>query len=87
MAAVGRETSMKYDRIFLFTLNVVARLFGGLAILASLMFLVSAYAIQENRIVNIIVGLAVGVMGIAFLVAKPVNPEKLATIRRRMGSN
>jgi uncharacterized membrane protein YuzA (DUF378 family) len=78
---------MKYDRIFLFTLNVVARLFGGLAILASLMFLVSAYAIQENRIVNIIVGLAVGVMGIAFLVAKPVNPEKLATIRRRMGSN
>jgi uncharacterized membrane protein YuzA (DUF378 family) len=78
---------MKYDRIFLFTLNVLARLFGGLAILASVMILVSAYAIQQNRIVNIIVGLAVGVMGIAFLVAKPVNPEKLATIRRRMGSN
>jgi hypothetical protein len=51
---------MKYDRIFLFTLNVLARLFGGLAILASVMILVSAYAIQQNRIVNIIVGLAVG---------------------------
>ncbi len=78
---------MKYDRIFLFTLYVLSRLFGGLAILTSLMFLVSADAIQENRILNIVVGLPAGAMGIAFLVTKPVNAKKLASIRRRMGSN
>jgi phosphatidylserine synthase len=78
---------MKYARFCLITLNVLARLFGGLAILTSLMLLASVYAIQENRIVNIVVGLAVGAMGIAFLVTKPVNAERLASIRSRMGSH
>jgi hypothetical protein len=77
---------MKYDRIILFTFNALARLFGGLAILASFGFLASAYAIRENRFLNIAVGIVVGAMGFAFLVTKPVNSEKLASIRRRMGN-
>ena len=76
---------MKYDRIFLFTFNALARLFGGLAVLAGLGFLVSAYAIRENRFLNIAVGIGVGAMGITFLVTKRVDSEQLASIRRRMG--
>lgn len=40
---------MKYDQAFLSGFNLLARGFGVLAIVAGLFFLVSAYAIKENR--------------------------------------
>jgi uncharacterized membrane protein HdeD (DUF308 family) len=74
---------MKHDRVYL--INFLARLFGVAAIFAGIAFLVSAYAIVENRVLNIVVGLIAIVMGIAFLVTKSVNAEQLARIRRRIG--
>jgi uncharacterized membrane protein HdeD (DUF308 family) len=74
---------MKHDRVYL--INFLARFFGVAAIFAGVAFLVSAYAIVENRVLNIVVGLIAIVMGIAFLVTKPVNAEQLARIRHRIG--
>jgi uncharacterized membrane protein HdeD (DUF308 family) len=76
---------MKFDGVFLIAFNVLARLFGVLAILAGIIFLVSAYAIKENRFLDIVIGLFVIAMGIAFLLTKSINAEQLARIRRRMG--
>ena len=74
---------MKDDRVYL--INFLARLFGVAAIFAGIGFLVSAYAIVENRVLNIVVGIIAIVMGMAFLVIKSVNADQLARIRRRMG--
>jgi hypothetical protein len=76
---------MRFDGAFLIAFNFLARLFGVIAILAGIIFLVSAYAIEENRVLDIVVGLFAIVMGTAFLVTKSVNAELLARIRRRMG--
>ncbi len=84
MAAVERR-HMKHDRVFLIGFNFLARFFGVAAIFAGIAFLVSAYAIEENRVLNIVVGFIAIVMGIAFLVTKSVNAEQIARIRRRMG--
>jgi uncharacterized membrane protein HdeD (DUF308 family) len=74
---------MKHGRVYL--INFLARFFGVAAIFAGIAFFVSAYAIVENRVLNIVVGLVAIVMGTAFLVTKSVNAEQLARIRRRMG--
>jgi uncharacterized membrane protein HdeD (DUF308 family) len=76
---------MKFDRVFLIAFKVLARLFGVLALLAGIIFLISAYAIKENRFLDIVIGLFVIAMGIAFLMTKSINAEQLARIRRRMG--
>jgi uncharacterized membrane protein HdeD (DUF308 family) len=76
---------MKFDRVFLFFFNFLARLFGVLAIFAGIVFLVNAYVIEDNRVLDIVVGLFAIVMGIAFLVTKSVRAEQLVRIRRRMG--
>jgi hypothetical protein len=76
---------MKFDRVFLIAFNFIARLFGVLAIFAGIVFLVSAYAIKENRPLNIGVGIFVIGIGVAFLLTKSLNVEQLARIRRRMG--
>jgi uncharacterized membrane protein HdeD (DUF308 family) len=56
---------MKLGRAFLTAFNVLARLFGSLAILAGIVFLVSAYAIKENRSLDVVLGLFALAMGIA----------------------
>jgi uncharacterized membrane protein HdeD (DUF308 family) len=76
---------MRFDRAFSIVFNLVARLFGVIAILAGIIFLVSAYAIEENRVLDVVVGLFAIAMGIAFLVTKSVNADLLGRIRRRMG--
>ena len=83
---LGVESSyMKFHRVFLTAFNVLARLFGSLAILAGIVFLVSAYAIKENRFLDIVIGFFLMAMGIAFLLAKSIHAEQLARMRRRMG--
>jgi uncharacterized membrane protein HdeD (DUF308 family) len=76
---------MRFDHVFVIAFNVLARLLGVLAILAGIIFLVSAYAVKENRFLDIVVGLFVIAMGFAFLMTKSVNAEQLARMRRRMG--
>jgi multisubunit Na+/H+ antiporter MnhC subunit len=69
----------------LITLNVLARLFGALSILVGIVFLVSAYLFRENRILDVVIGLWVTAMGIAFLLTKSLTAKQLARIRLRMG--
>ncbi len=76
---------MKFDRAFLTAFNVLARLFGSLAILAGAVFLVSAYAIKENRLLDVVAGLSAIALGIAVFFTKPLDAEQLARMRRRMG--
>jgi uncharacterized membrane protein HdeD (DUF308 family) len=76
---------MKFDRVFLIVFNILSRLFGVLAILVGIVFLVSAYAMKDNQVRDFLIGLVVIVMGVAFLVTKSVNAEQLARLRRRMG--
>jgi len=76
---------MKLDRVFLIVFNGLARLFGVLAILAGIIFLVSAYAIKANRFLDIEIGLFLITVGSAFLLAKSINEEQLTRMRRRIG--
>lgn len=76
---------MKLDRLILMALNGFARLFGVLAILAGIVFLVSAYAVKATRFLDIAIGLFLTAMGIAFLLTKSINAERLTRMRRRMG--
>jgi multisubunit Na+/H+ antiporter MnhG subunit len=77
---------MKFDRVFLFGFNLLSRLFGVLGILVGVVFLVSAYALKENRAINIGVGIFLIGLGVAFLIAKAAKAKHLARMRRRMGS-
>jgi len=75
---------MKLDRLILIAVNGLARLFGVLAILAGIVFLVSAYAVKANRFLDIVIGLFLMAMGSAFLLTKSINAEQLTRMRRRM---
>jgi hypothetical protein len=75
----------RFERAFVIAFNLLARLFGVLAILVGIVFLLSAYLFSEYRILDIVVGLCVAAMGIAFLLAKSLTAEQLARIRLRMG--
>ena len=59
---------MKPDGLILIAFNGLARLFGVLAILAGIVFLVSAYAVKANRFLDIVIGFFLMAMGSAFLV-------------------
>jgi hypothetical protein len=48
---------MKFDRAFLTAFNLLARVFGVLAFLAGIIFFVGAYAIEVNRLLDIVVGI------------------------------
>ncbi len=76
---------MKHDRVFLIAFSILGRVFGIAAIFAGVIFLISAYAIEENRVQNVVIGLMAFIIGIAFLVTKPFNEEQIARIRRGTG--
>ncbi len=76
---------MTFYGTYVLLLNLLARLFGGLALLAGSISLVGAYAIEANRWTYVVVGLLLIAIGIAVFMAKPVTVETIARIRRRMG--
>jgi hypothetical protein len=76
---------MQFERTFLIGLNILARLFGVLCVIVGIVFLVSAYAIKENRALDAVVGVCIVTMGVAFLLAKSVRVKQLARMRRLMG--
>jgi hypothetical protein len=76
---------MTFYEAHVLVMNTLARLFGGLALVAGSFFLVSAYAIAADRWTDVLVGLLLIAIGVAVFVAKPVTVETIANIRRRMG--
>jgi uncharacterized membrane protein HdeD (DUF308 family) len=68
-----------------FLLNLLARLFGVVALLAGGSSLIGAYAIEADRWVYFVFGLLLIAMGVAVFMAKPVTVETIASMRRRMG--
>jgi hypothetical protein len=76
---------MKFEHAFLVGFNVMARLFGVLCVIVGIVFLVSAYAIKENRALDAVAGVCILAMGVTFLLAKSVRAEQLARMRRLMG--
>lgn len=76
---------MQFERTFLVGLNILARLFGVLCVIVGIVFLVSAYAIKENRALDAVVGVCIVAIGVAFLLAKSVRVEQLARMRCLMG--
>ena len=76
---------MTFYEAHVLLINILARLFGGLALVAGSFFLVGAYAIEANRWTDVAVGLFLIAIGVAVFVAKPVTVETIANIRRRMG--
>jgi hypothetical protein len=76
---------MQFERTVLIGLNILARLFGVLCVIVGIVFLVSAYAIKENRALDAVLGVCIVAMGVAFLMVKSVRAEQLARMRRLMG--
>ena len=78
---------MKFDRAYLLFINLAARLFGTMALLAGIVFLVSAYAIKSNRAMDVVAGIFAISVGVAAFMAKPITIEHINRIRRRMGGS
>jgi cytochrome c biogenesis protein CcdA len=76
---------MKFERAFLVGFNFLARLFGVLCVIVGIVFLISAYAMKENRALDAVAGVCIIAMGVAFLLAKSVRTEQIARMRRLMG--
>jgi uncharacterized membrane protein HdeD (DUF308 family) len=72
---------MKFDKAFLLEFNFLIRMGGVSSIAAGLLFLLSAYAVRGNRILDAVVGICAILMGVAVLVAKPVTSKHLERIR------
>ena len=72
---------MKFEKAFLLGFNFLIRGVGVFAIAVGLFFLLSAYAVRDNRILDALVGVCVILMGLAILVAKPVTSKHLERIR------
>jgi len=76
---------MKFDRAYLLFINLAARLFGAMALLVGIVFLVSAYAIKSNRAMDVVAGIFAIAVGVAVFMAKAITIEHITRIRRRMG--
>ena len=73
---------MTFHEAHVLLVNSLARIFGGLALVAGSFFLVGAYAI-EGDLDGVVVGLLLIAIGVAVFVAKPVTVETITSIRRR----
>lgn len=80
-----RRIAVNFERAYIRFINVSARLFGGLALVAGIVFLVSAYAFEANRATYIVAGIFAIGLGVAVFMAKRITTENIARIRRRMG--
>jgi uncharacterized membrane protein len=76
---------MKFDRAYLLFINLASRLFGAMALLVGIVFLVSAYAIKSNRAMDVVAGIFAIAVGVAVFMAKPITIEHITRIRQRMG--
>jgi uncharacterized membrane protein len=76
---------MKFDRAYLLFINLSARLFGAMALLVGIFFLLSAYAVPANRALDAVAGIFAIAIGIAVFMAKPISIEAIARMRQRMG--
>jgi uncharacterized membrane protein HdeD (DUF308 family) len=76
---------MTFYGTYVFLLNLLARLFGVLALLAGSSSLIGAYAIETDRWMYVVVGLLLISIGVAVFRAKPMTVETIASMRRRMG--
>jgi hypothetical protein len=76
---------MTFTRAYLIFINFFARLFGVVALIVGMGFLVGAYTTANNRVMNSLIGCLALSIGIATLFAKPVTVEHIARIRRSMG--
>jgi uncharacterized membrane protein HdeD (DUF308 family) len=78
---------MKFVRVYILFLNLSARLFGALALVAGIFFLVSAYAFGANRSTYVVAGIFAMAVGVAVFMAKPITPEDIARIGQRKGGS
>jgi hypothetical protein len=76
---------MTFYETFVLLINFLARLFGAIAFVAGSFSLVSAYALEADRLTHVVAGLFLILIGVAVFIAKPVTVETIANIRRRMG--
>jgi hypothetical protein len=72
---------VKFEPVFLTVFNALARLFGALALLVGIAFLVSASLFMDHRLAFAVCGISACAMGIAFLIAKRIGPEQLDRFR------
>jgi uncharacterized membrane protein len=72
---------MRFGDAFLRVFNPMARLLGVLWIIGGIFFLVCAFILLENGVINTVVGVLVIAIGVAFLLAKRVTHDYLDNIQ------
>jgi hypothetical protein len=76
---------LKFERAYILLINFSARLFGAMALVVGIVFLVSAYVSEANRATYAVAGICTIAVGIAVFMANLITTEDIARIRRRMG--
>ena len=78
---------MKLEDRFLAGANLLARAMGVLFIVVGVVFLVSAYAIADDRVLNVAVGVSLVVVGVPFLFVKAIPTGLITRMRKSIGWN
>jgi len=73
---------MTFYRTSIFLLNLLARLFGVLALLAGSSSLIAAYVIEADRWMYGVIGLLLIAIGVAVFMAKATEPNRNAPSRQ-----
>jgi hypothetical protein len=76
---------MTLTRAYLIFINLFARLFGVVALIVGIGFLVAAFTVPFNRVMDALIGCLALSIGIATFFAKPVTIEHIGRNRRSMG--
>ena len=72
---------MAFEKAACNILNISARVFGALCLLAAIMSLLSAAADGGNRVLFIVLGVGLLVAGVAFLRVKRLTPADIDRFR------
>jgi hypothetical protein len=76
---------MTFTRAYLLFINLFARLFGVVALIVGIGFLLAAVTVSVNRVINALIGGLTLSIGVATFFAKPVTVEHISRIKRSMG--
>jgi hypothetical protein len=75
------------DPIAIRVINIGARTFGVLACLVGVVFLLTAWFTQSDRILYGLIGVLSIVTGVAIWMARPLTQSQVDSLRRRSGSD
>ncbi len=72
---------MNAQHVFLRVLNYLARVLGVFWMLGGVAFVISAFVVAEDRVLNFLIGAFLLLAGVAFVLVKPAKSDDVEKVR------